>query len=172
MIGWIYFALCELAAAAFFWLPLWWWRAPPIGLTVVLVLCLLRAWVWPYADSIKPLPARTRIDGWRGPFNLLWGNPEDGVSGLDARGSWTGDYNPSGSRWLAICWNCRNWLAGFNYLTWPWTRAAPNLQLPYTVPAWVPRIGGMARTLRLGWQQLPASDGWAGPYRVRMVCSP
>lgn len=165
MIAWIYFALCELAATAFFWMPLWWWKLPPIGLSVAVLLCLARAWRWPYANSIKPLPLRKSIDGWPRPFNALWGNPEDGVSGLVAFGpSWTGAYNPTGSIWLAICWQCRNWLAGFNYLTWPWAAPAPLLIKAYSV-------FGRQRQLKVGWQQLPAADGWTGPYRCRMVCS-
>lgn len=172
---WAYYALAQGAATAFFWLPTYWHHGypvcPPVGLTVALALCMAKAWDWPYATSIKVLPGRKEIDGWPAPFNRLWGNPEDGASGADAIGSWSGFYNPDGTRWLAICWNCRNWLAGFNYLTWPWASAAPNYQTPYTVPKWVPLIGGTVRTPRLGWQQLPASDGWTGPYKCRMVCS-
>ena len=168
---WAYYAACELAGAAFFWVPLWWHpMLPPLGFTIAVLLCLARAWRL-CGGSIKPLPGRNLVDGWPWPFNLLWGNPEDGVSGITALGGWSGFYNPQGTRWLAICWNCRNWFAGFNYLTWPWASAAPNYQTPYTVPKWVPKIGGTTRTPRLGWQQLPASDGWVGPYRCRMVCS-
>lgn len=149
---WAYFALCELAAAAFFWMPLWWWRLPPIGLTVAILLCLSRSWSAASVNSIKPMSSRVFVDEWVAPVNALFGNPEDGVSGRFAFGAWYGAYNPTGSRWRAICWNCRNWLAGFNYLTWPWASTPPLIVKPYG-----------SHQLKLGWQQRYG--------RTVMVCS-
>jgi hypothetical protein len=181
-LAWCWYCGSMLAGALLFWIPPRWWLlawtpAPlrlawlPLGLTFVAILCALKSWT-PTAElpTIKPLPGRQAIDSFRPRLAVIF-NREDGDSGRFAVGSWSGFYNPDGTRWLALCWNCRNWLAGFNYLTWPWASAAPNLQLPYLVPAWVPRIGGTRRTLRLGWQQLPAGDGWVLRSRPRMVCS-
>lgn len=168
---WAWFAACELAAFLFFWVPPWiWtfghWHEPlPLGLSFIVVMCLFEAWS-PYAMflSIKPVGTRTHVDWWDLPINALFGNPEDGVSGLDALGpSWQGFYNPTGSRWGAICWNCRNWMAGFNYITWRWASVPPIIFKDYT-------LFGKQRQLKLGWQQLPVSDGWRTS-KVRMVCS-
>ena len=138
---WLYYALCEALAAAFFWMPLWWWRVPPVGLTLVVVLCVAKAWTEADTLSVKPLPNRPNVDRWR-VLDFLLGNREDGSSGRYAFGSWPGAYNPKGTRWLAICWNCRNWMANFNYLTWPWK----NPPLYY-------REYGNGHSIELGWQQ-------------------
>lgn len=188
-LGWLWWGLMMLLSTLYFWVPpvliaqaishLWDGRfdrmafCPPIGLTLVLLLCLMRAWTPADRLSIKPLAnRRTMIDRWR-LFDSVFGNREDGASGRYAYGqSWTGPYNATGSIWGAFCWNCRNWMANFNYATWPGNPAnAPNYQTPYKVPAWFPIIGGTMRTPRLGWQQLPRSDGWFGGPGVRMVCS-
>lgn len=162
---WPYFAICTLGAVFFFWIPLWWWYTPPLGLTVAVILCLSKAWHFPGYLSIKPLPGRGYVDAWPALFDPLWGNPEDGVSGVDAYGpSWKNSYNPTGSRWGAIKWNCRNWLAGFNYITWrAWMGAPPLIVKEYSlpsfvVPTWVPKLGGLqiggqTRQLKIGWQQ-------------------
>lgn len=172
-LAWFYYAMCELFSVLFFWIPPWlwtWghWREPlPLGLTFVVLLCLFELWSpHAYSTSIKPLPGRTLVDAWDLPVNQLFGNPEDGVSGYDARGpDWSGSYNPTESRWLAICWNCRNWMAGFNYITARALKVVP----PPIITSYT--LFGKQRLLKLGWQQLPASDGWVGPYKCRMVCS-
>lgn len=159
---WLYYAVCSIGAFVFYWIPLW--RLPPLGLTVAVALCLLQAWHYPAAKSIKPLPGRLYVDGWPALFQPLWGNPEDGVSGVDAYGpSWKDSFNPLGSRLKAIEWNCRNWLAGFNYLTWRWKSVPPLIVKEYslpslTLPTWVPKLGGLqiggqTRQLKIGWQQ-------------------
>lgn len=155
VLAWGWFAVCELFGLLVLF---------PIGLVVVGAACVFKAWRFPYATSIKPLPDRKLIDGWAWSINLLYGNPEDGVSGVDAYGpSWIGSYNPSGTRWRALLWNLRNWANGFSYLTWAWTSAPPLYVKPYT-------IFGRQRQLKIGWQQLPPSDGWV-TNKVRMVCS-
>lgn len=162
MIGWIYYALCMLFATVVLW---------PLGLVLVGAACVARAWVLPSTSSpasIKPLPGRSRIDVWSWSWmNAVYGNPEDGVTGTCAFGSWLGPFNDlPPSRWLAFVWSgLRNWANGFNYLTWRSASMPPLLIKPYT-------LFGKERQLKLGWQQLPASDGWVGPYRCRMVCSP
>lgn len=117
----------------------------PLGLLLVGLASLFKAWTFPYAKSIKPLPNRQLIDGWTLPINLIFGNPEDGVSGVDAYGpSWTGSYNPTGSRWGAFVWSgLRNWAAGYNYLTWPWSSTPPLYVGPF--------VGSFA--VEIGWQQ-------------------
>lgn len=140
----------------------------PVGLVVVGAASICKAWAFPYATSIKQLTdrRRIRIDGWRWPINLIYGNPEDGVSGVDAYGpNWEGSYNPYGTRWRAFKWSAlRNWANGFNYVTWRSTDPAPFYSRQYSV-------FGKTRQLKIGWQQLPSSDGWVTNYRVRMVCS-
>lgn len=154
---WLYFAVCTLAAVVFFWIL-------PVGLATAVLLCLFKAWHFPGQASIKPLPGRQYVDSWPAIFNPLWGNPEDGVSGVDAYGpSWTGSYNPLGTRWKAIQWNCRNWLAGYNYITWLWKSTPPLIVKEYSlpsfvIPTWVPKLGGLqigsqSRQLKIGWQQ-------------------
>ena len=161
MRGWLWFAVCSLFG--FFVLQ-------PVGWLLVGAACYKRAWkLVPGKRSIKPIIGRKWVDEWRWQWmNLLWGNPEDGVSGGDAFGpSWSGEYNPALSRWRAFKWAAlRNWANGYNYITWRDSWGTPPLLIKqYTLPI----LG--TRQLKLGWQQLPASDGWIGPYKQRMVFS-
>lgn len=148
-LAWAWYALCALFG--FFVLM-------PLGWVVVGAACILKAWKFPYANSIKPLTGRKQIDGWAWPINAVYGNPEDGVSGVDAYGpSWIDSYNPMGSRWRAFRWSgLRNWAAGFNYLTWPWKGAPPLLIKQYSVL-------GSPRQLKIGWQPRYG--------KIVMVCS-
>lgn len=160
---WAWYVFCQLAAFAFYWMPLhihgFW--IPPLGFTFVALMCLFKAWDTT-AHSIKPLPVRIAVDEWKLPVNAVFGNPEDGVSGADAVGpNWVGRFNPALSVLKAIEWNSRNWMAGINYITWRWA--------PEKAPIYFGTCLG--RSVKFGWQQLPASDGWTGPYKVRMVCS-
>lgn len=161
VLAWCYFALCELVALVVLF---------PLGLLLVGWCCARRNYTLPATSSplsIKPLPQRTHVDTWGWKWmQPVYGNPEDGVTGFCAYGpSWTGAYNPTRSRWLAFVWSAlRNWANGFGYLTWRWTSTAPLLVKAYS-------LFGQQRQLKIGWQQLPAADGWIGPYRCRMVCS-
>lgn len=157
VLAWAWFALCSLFAFVVLM---------PVGWVVVGAACVFKAWKFPYANSIKPLPDRKLVDGFSWSINALWGNPEDGVSGVDAYGpSWIGSYNPYGTRWRAFVWSgLRNWANGFNYLTWRSSSPAPLYVRQYSV-------FGKQRQIKIGWQQLPSSDGWVTSYKVRMVCS-
>jgi len=142
-LAWIYYALCMLfAVAALF----------PLGLLIVGAACVFKAWT-PTATvpSINPLLKydRFEVDSWTWPINAIYGNPEDGVSGIDAFGpSWVGPYNTRGSRWEAFRWSgLRNWANGFGYITWIFGGTPPLLVKEYRLP-----ILGM-RQLKLGWQQ-------------------
>lgn len=140
---WLYYAVVQILQTAFFWLPLWWWHIPPIGLTIVVMLCVTKAWSDADRPSIKPLPNRLMVDEFL-IFNEIMGDKEDGASGRYAYGpSWIGPWNPRGTILRAIGWNCRNWMANFNYLTWPWKSAPPLIVKPY----------GNGHQLKLGWQQ-------------------
>lgn len=157
VLAWAWFAACELFGLLVLM---------PVGWVVVGAACIFKAWKFPYATSIKPLPNRRLVDGWSWPINALYGNPEDGVSGVDALGpSWLGAYNPQGYRWRAFLWNLRNWASGFNYRNWPFSLTPPLFIKQYSLPI----LG--TRQLKLGWQQLPPADGWVTIYKVRMVCS-
>lgn len=126
----------------------------PLVVLIVGPACVFKAWRFPYAKSIKPIPGRDFVDGWALPINLIFGNPEDGVSGVDAYGpDWLGAYNPRGTRWRAFLWNLRNWAAGYNYLTWPWEY---DPSLLYVGP-----LAGLQ--VKIGWQQRYG--------RTVMVCS-
>lgn len=156
-----YFWLCELFAFCVLM---------PLGWILVGIACYYYEWTYsPNISSIKPLPNRKVIDTWDWYFmRLVYGNPEDGVSGIYAYGpSWPGAYNaPRATRWRAFKWSgLRNWAAGFNYLTWLW----PGEKPPVIIKAYT--VFGKQRQLKIGWQQLPTSDGWVGPYKERMVCS-
>lgn len=89
--------------------------AVALGFVVLLPFCVAQAWV-PGDVSIKPIGSRRIIDEWSIPLlNKWYGNPEDGVSGQDARlPSW--DYTnkvldfvpywPSAPAWLrAYAWS-------------------------------------------------------------------
>lgn len=155
---WLWFAMASLVG--FFILQ-------PVGWLLVGIAAYKRAWVVSGDASIKPLPQRQQIDTWRWQWMVrVWGNPEDGVSGYDAYGpSWDGRYNPTLSRWKAFVWaGLRNWAAGYNYITWPFSTTPPVYFKNYT-------LFGKPRTLKIGWQQLPTSDGWDGTYKARMVFS-
>ncbi|MDE1989025.1 MAG: hypothetical protein KGI82_01030 [Betaproteobacteria bacterium] len=72
-IAWTYFALAQLVMLA----------AMLAGFVVLMLPCLLHAW------ELSPVPSINdgrRIDRWTWALlNPIWGNPEDGVSGLAAR---------------------------------------------------------------------------------------
>lgn len=149
VLAWAWFAACSLFGVLVLM---------PVGWVVVGAACVCKAWRFPYATSIKPIKGRAQVDGWSWPINRIYGNPEDGVSGVDAYGpGWTGSYNPRGTRWRAFVWSgLRNWAAGYNYLTWAWGTDPPLYIKDYSVL-------GRQRQLKIGWQ---ARYG-----RIVMVCS-
>jgi hypothetical protein len=137
------------------------WQIASLVLRVVSALplavaCATKAWSIT-VTSIKPLPGRALVDEWTWLPNSVFGNPEDGVSGFFARPQ----ANPSFSAWQAFLWNQRNFAAGLNYLTWR-SSAVP----PLKTGTWL-----FGRAYKIGWQQLPTSDGWVTNYKQRMVCS-
>lgn len=148
--AWLYFALCELFALVVLF---------PLGLLIVGAACICRAWSSAAVQpSINPQPGRPDVDVWEWPINAVYGNPEDGVSGEDALGSWVGFYNPTGSRWRAFMWSAlRNPANGFNYPTWRWAATPPLLVKTYSLPI----LG--TRQLKLGWQRRYG--------RIVMACS-
>jgi hypothetical protein len=84
-----------------------------VGYLVIPFFCLARAW-GPTFSSAGPYPAHA-IDCWSwAPLNKVYGNPEDGVSGIyamiwepgaGARSLYMPGRNPI---WRACCWNYRN----------------------------------------------------------------
>lgn len=156
---WQYFWLCQLYAFLIL---------KPVGWVLVGIACYYYEWTYtPNVKSIKPLDNRKMVDTWDWAFmRKIYGNPEDGVSGIYAYGpSWTGAFNsPPVTRWKAFTWSGRrNWANGFNYITWKW----PDINPPFKPGTWL--FG--KRSYKFGWQSLPTSDGWDGTYKVRMVCS-
>lgn len=135
---WLYYATCQLIGAFVLF---------PLGLLIVGLACYRRAWSFDATPSIKPLPYRLTVDTWRWTWmNTVYGNPEDGVTGGDAFGSWVGPYNDVPlSRWRAFQWSgLRNWACGWNYLTWrPWLDPPPLFYRAY----------GNGHSIELGWQQ-------------------
>jgi hypothetical protein len=160
MKAWLYYAACQVASLAL----------SIVGVPILAYACYYRDWTYsPNVDSIKPLPGRAKVDTWDSPWmRPVWGNPEDGVSGVYAYGpDWVGPYNDlPPSRWTAFWWAAvRNRCNGFDYICWRSSSTPPIIKKNYTTP-W-----GSTRLLQLGWTQLPASDGWVGPYKQRMVMS-
>lgn len=95
MKGWAYFAFVQMVSLI----------ATVIGLFLLIPFCLTRAWV-----TAGSLEAGRQIDRWRfAPLNLIYGNPEDGVSGRYAL-IWTSTarvpYMPNAwAPWRAYCWS-------------------------------------------------------------------
>lgn len=129
------------------------WIAAPVGWLLLLPFCLARAWtVPPDVRSIKPLAGpevfRDRVDRWLwDALNEVYGNPEDGVSGLWAvvhTASGLAPYLPGRPAWWrAYCWSA-------------WRNSAGNLKYvfentdaiagPLAAGTW---LGG--RPYRIGW---------------------
>lgn len=154
-LGWAWYVLMQLVGIPLF-----------VGGLVIVGIAAWRNAITdkPAQDSIKPLLNyhRFTVDRWIWPINAVYGNPEDGVSGIDAYGGdWgSGPFNGTTppSRWKAFVWSgIRNWAAGFNYISWPFASPPPFYQSPTNSGR------------KFGWQSLPASDGWVGPYKYRMV---
>lgn len=94
-VGWVWYSFVQLIMLV----------AMVDGWFLLIPFCLARAWV---ADAVSIKDGRT-IDVWRWrPLNVVYGNREDGVSGIYARIGPTGSapYMP-GARdwWRAYCWS-------------------------------------------------------------------
>lgn len=72
-LAWAYFVLAQIVMLA----------CMVLGFLVLPLPCLLHAWETSPYPSINPAH-KGQIDRWSWPLNAIWGNPEDGVSGLDA----------------------------------------------------------------------------------------
>lgn len=134
MIAWIWFVIVQLVQIV----------ATVAGWVVLIPFCLAQAW-HPKVMEVPGFP-----DRWTwGPLNYIYGNPEDGVSGMDAK-IWnsTGQrvpYMPSAwAPWRAYCWSAlRNSCDNLKYV-FAW-KAGPLVKKDYT-------IFGKQRTFRAGWQ--------------------
>lgn len=91
-----------------------WWKfwfgqlvqllATVLGWFILIPFCIFKAWKIDGARSIKD--GRRTIDQWSWKWlNLVYGNPEDGVSGYWAVLADGTHYNPTNSRWGAYCWS-------------------------------------------------------------------
>lgn len=107
--SWIWFAIVQLISLL----------AMILGLIVLIPFCLAQAWTLD-AKSIKD---GRPIDRWSWqPLNLIYGNPEDGVSGQTAliwvSATLQDSYMPNTwAPWRAYCWSAwRNSTGGLKYL--------------------------------------------------------
>lgn len=131
ILAWVWFVVVQLVMLF----------ASLLGKLLLIPFCALKAW--------KPLPspfdATRMIDLWSwGPLNMIYGNPEDGVSGAqaliwDSQGSERVGYMASsGARWRAYCWSA-------------WRNSADNLKYVF---AW--KNGPFkvwANGHKAGWQE-------------------
>lgn len=130
MKAWLWFALVQLVMLL----------ATVVGWVVLIPFCLGRYWAIDPKPSIKD--GLRAIDRWEWePLNTVYGNPEDGVSGLWALTS-AGDYMPRAWPPLrAYCWSA-------------WRNSADNLKYVF---AWEqgPLIERsiLGRNVKLGWQR-------------------
>lgn len=97
MKAWLWFILIQLISLI----------ATAIGWIVLIPFCLMRAWIT--TGSVK---AGRQIDRWSWePLNLVYGNPEDGVSGRyaliwNSAGTALVPYLPDGwAPWRAYLWS-------------------------------------------------------------------
>lgn len=95
MKGWLYFAFVQLVSLL----------ATVVGWFMLIPFCLTRAWVTAGEGG-------RQIDRWRfAPLNLIYGNPEDGVSGRyaliwNSAGTERVPYMPSAwAPWRAYLWS-------------------------------------------------------------------
>lgn len=113
-------------------------EAAILGWLVLIPFCLTQAWKLGQ-QSIKDTRV---IDVWSwGPLNLVYGNPEDGVSGWSALVNGDQKYMPNAWKpWRAYCWSAlRN--------------SCDNLKYVFAVPG-APLITFrlFGRTAKIGWQ--------------------
>ena len=133
-VAWSWFAVVQLVQLA----------AQLAGLVLLVPFCLAQAWV----DCPSTLEKGRTIDAWIwAPLNCIYGNREDGVSGIGARiwnvgGTARVPYMPAAwAPWRAYCWSAlRNSTGGLKYV-FAWERG----------PFWQGTVGG--RKVKLGWQE-------------------
>jgi len=108
MKAWLWFAIVQLICLV----------ATIVGWFLLIPFCLTRAWV----DNATSIKDGRQVDSWRWkPLNAIWGNPEDGVSGLTALvwidGALT-FYRPNAwAPWRAYLWSgWRNSADGLKYI--------------------------------------------------------
>lgn len=129
--SWLWFIVVQLVTLVFFL----------IGLVLLAPLCLLQAW----KRDAKSIKDGRVIDRWAVPINLIYGNPEDGVSGTTAivEGAY---YLPFSSvparayRWSAL----RNSVDGLKYV-FAWKRGTLLIDKHY-------KFLGKDRHFKAGWQ--------------------
>jgi hypothetical protein len=108
MIGWPWFALVQLISLL----------ATVVGWVLLIPFCLARAWILD-DQSIKD---GRPVDRWRwSVLNVVFGNPEDGVSGGTALVWVNGVLSPympnAWAPWRAYCWSAwRNSADGLKYV--------------------------------------------------------
>lgn len=134
--AWMWFAVVQLICLI----------AMLVGWLLLIPFCLAQAWV---ADVISIKDGRA-IDRWQWrPLNLIYGNPEDGVSGQTAF-IWV---NGSLSFYRLGVWS--PWRA---YLWSAWRNSADNLKYVFAWKAgpykeWVYTLFGKQHTAKVGWQE-------------------
>ena len=115
-----------------------------VGLVVLIPVCLMHAWEPCVGDGSTKF-----IDRWKwAPLDLIYGNPEDGVSGAKALVWDNGQkvpYMPNAwAPWRAYCWSAlRNSADNLKYV-FAWDKG-PLIKKDY-------KIFGRQRTFRAGWQ--------------------
>ena len=131
-VAWVWFGIAQLVMAIL----------AVIGWVVLILPCLLEAW------EPSPIPSinadHRKIDRWACPWlNWIWGNPEDGVSGLTAlvwvSGSARGPYWPG----------CPN--AALRAYTWSaWRNSCDALKYTFAV-TWFGTPSTVIVGRRVGW---------------------
>jgi hypothetical protein len=124
------------------------------GFVILVPFCAFKLWVPSPHPSIRD---GKPIDQWAwGPLNYVYGNPEDGVSGVHA------GYMPTAnSRWRAYCWSAlRN--------------SCDNLKYVFAAPTPDYRIGtytvfGKKQQWMFGWKpengfNVPVCHFWGTPW--------
>lgn len=117
--------------------------ATVVGWFLLIPFCLARAWVGPSTGQFG-----RAVDAWSWhPLQLMYGNPEDGVSGLQAlvwnkEGLARVPYMPNAwAPWRAYCWSA-------------WRNSADNLKYVFAAPPGAPLLTFQlfGRTAKIGWQ--------------------
>lgn len=116
--------------------------ATVVGWFLLLPFCVAHAW------KLGPVKVGRVLDVWSwGPLNRVYGNPEDGVSGMFALirldANTQGEYMPSANVpawWRAYCWSAlRN--------------SCDNLKYVFAIPgAPLVKFQLFGRTAKIGWQ--------------------
>lgn len=133
---WVWFAIVQLVMLA----------AAVTGWLLLIPFCLSRAWI---LDS-KSIKDGRSVDRWRWSLlNVVYGNPEDGVSGATALVWINGVLSPympnAWAPWRAYCWSAwRNSVDGLKY-AFAWENG------PFVEFTW--SVLGRTRSAKVGWQR-------------------